>query len=57
VETGPENVEAAQQAGELGYVFKICAARDLVAAVESAARGERFLSLMILRSHSICHPR
>jgi len=44
VETDPEVVQACQQAGALGYVVKIFAARDLAAAVRAAARGEPFLS-------------
>jgi DNA-binding NarL/FixJ family response regulator len=39
-----EVVEAAQQAGALGYVFKTHMSQDLVGAVKSAARGERFIS-------------
>jgi len=46
VETDPEIVAAAQQAGALGYVFKTSMARDLVAAVKAAARGEAFLSVL-----------
>jgi len=46
VETDPEVVAAAQQAGALGYVFKTSMARDLVAAVKAAARGEAFLSVL-----------
>jgi len=44
VETDPEVVQACQQAGALGYVVKIFAARDLAAAVRAAAGGEPFLS-------------
>jgi DNA-binding NarL/FixJ family response regulator len=44
VETDPEIVEAARQAGALGYVFKICMNQDLVKAVKLAARGESFVS-------------
>jgi len=44
VEAGSEAVEAAHQAGALGYVSKVCMGRDLVVAVKSAARGEPFFS-------------
>jgi CheY-like chemotaxis protein len=44
VETDPEIVEATQQAGALGYVFKMHMDRDLVKAVKSAAHGESFVS-------------
>jgi len=44
VESDPEVIEAAQQAGALGYVFKMHMDRDLVEAVKSAARGETFTS-------------
>jgi len=44
VETDPEVVQACQQAGALGYVAKMFAARDLAAAVRAAVRGEPFLS-------------
>jgi DNA-binding NarL/FixJ family response regulator len=44
VETDPEVVQACHQAGALGYVVKMFAARDLPAAVRAAARGEPFLS-------------
>jgi DNA-binding NarL/FixJ family response regulator len=40
----PAIVEAAQQTGVLGYVFKTHMSQDLVEAVKSAARGERFVS-------------
>ena len=46
VETDPEIVAAAQQAGALGYVFKTSMARDLVVAVKAAARGEIFVSVL-----------
>lgn len=46
VESGEEVIEAAQQAGALGYVFKMQMDRDLVVAVKSAARGETFISSM-----------
>lgn len=45
VENDPEIIEAARQAGVLGYVFKMRMDRDLVRAVRSAARGEPFVSL------------
>ena len=44
VESGQEVIEAAQQAGALGYVFKMHMDRDLVKAVKSAARGKTFTS-------------
>lgn len=44
VESDPEVVEAAQQAGALGYVFKSRVATDLVEAVKSVARGQSFIS-------------
>jgi DNA-binding NarL/FixJ family response regulator len=44
VESDPEIVEAAQQAGALGYVFKMRMTRDLILAVKSAAAGEPFVS-------------
>ena len=46
VESGQEVIEAAQQAGALGYVFKMQMDRDLIEAVKSAARGETFISSM-----------
>ena len=44
VETDSEFVQAALQAGAVCYVFKIRMASDLVAAVNSAARRETFIS-------------
>ena len=44
VETDPEIVEAALNAGALGYVFKCRLETDLVAAVKSVKRGEHFIS-------------
>lgn len=44
VETDPEIVEAALEAGALGYVFKSRIETDLVLAVKSVARGECFVS-------------
>jgi DNA-binding NarL/FixJ family response regulator len=46
VETDPEIVAAAQQAGARGYVFKASMGRDLILAVKAAARGETFLSTL-----------
>src|SRR5215471_10018395 len=40
VESDPEIIEAAQQAGALGYVFKARMAQDLVTAVKSVAHGQ-----------------
>ena len=44
VETDPQIVERALQAGALGYVFKMCLNEDLVKAVKLAAHGEKFVS-------------
>lgn len=44
VENDPEIIEAARQAGALGYVFKVRIAKDLIPAVNSAARGQSFVS-------------
>ena len=44
VENDEEILEAARQAGVLGYVFKLRMAQDLVVAVKSAARGVPFVS-------------
>lgn len=44
VETDPEIVEAALAAGAMGYVFKSRIETDLVAAVQSVACGQVFVS-------------
>lgn len=44
VEDDPEIIEAARQAGALGYVVKARIREDLIAAVKSAARGQSSLS-------------
>ena len=44
VENDRDVVEAARQAGALGYVFKRRMMRDLITAVKAAARGESFIS-------------
>jgi DNA-binding NarL/FixJ family response regulator len=44
VEDDPEIIEAARQAGALGYVVKARIREDLIAAVKSAARGQSFVS-------------
>ena len=44
VEKDPQIVEMARKAGALGYVFKTHVNRDLVAAAQSVARGESFVS-------------
>src|SRR5215467_3982730 len=44
VESDPEIIEAAQQAGALGYVFKARMTRDLISAVKCAADGKSFVS-------------
>ena len=46
VENAPEIVEAARQAGALGYVLKKHMARDLIAAVKSAVAGKWFVSAL-----------
>jgi DNA-binding NarL/FixJ family response regulator len=44
VEDDPEIIEAARLAGALGYVVKSRIHEDLIASVQSAARGESFIS-------------
>jgi DNA-binding NarL/FixJ family response regulator len=44
MELDPDIVEAAWRLGACGYVLKSDAARDLVAAIHSVVRGEKFLS-------------
>jgi two-component system nitrate/nitrite response regulator NarL len=44
VETDPEIVDAARQAGALGYVFKVRVEKDLSLAVKSALQGKSFVS-------------
>ena len=44
VETDSEIVEAARQAGALGYVFKIRVHKDLILAMKSALQGKPFVS-------------
>jgi two-component system, NarL family, nitrate/nitrite response regulator NarL len=44
VETDSEIVEAARQAGALGYVFKLRVEKDLILAVRSALQGKSFVS-------------
>lgn len=44
VETDSEIVEAALQAGALGYVSKMRMEKDLIWAVKSALQGKRFVS-------------
>jgi DNA-binding NarL/FixJ family response regulator len=44
VETDPEIVEAARQAGALGYVFKLRVEKDLILAVQSALQGKPLVS-------------
>jgi DNA-binding NarL/FixJ family response regulator len=46
VETDPEVIEAARDAGALGYVLKTDIHRDLLIAVERAARGETFSAVL-----------
>jgi DNA-binding NarL/FixJ family response regulator len=44
VETDPDIVEAARQAGALAYVFKIRVHKDLILAMKSALQGKSFVS-------------
>lgn len=44
VEREPAIVEAALEAGVLGYVFKTNVAKDLIPAIHAAARGQSFVS-------------
>jgi DNA-binding NarL/FixJ family response regulator len=44
VETDPEVVEAARQAGAVAYVFKMRVQKDLLLAVKSAVQGKPFVS-------------
>jgi len=44
MERDPDIVEAARQLGAWGYVLKSDAAGELVAAVHSVVRGEKFVS-------------
>ena len=44
VETDSEIVEAARQAGALGYVFKLWVEKDLILAVQLALQGKSFVS-------------
>ena len=44
VEKDEEIVEAAQQVGAPGYVFKTHMTKDLIEAVKSATSGESFIS-------------
>jgi DNA-binding NarL/FixJ family response regulator len=44
VEREPAVVEAALEAGVLGYVFKTNVASDLIPAIRAAARGQSFVS-------------
>ena len=44
VESDPELIEAAREAGALGYVFKARIRKDLVAAVKLVFRGQSFVS-------------
>lgn len=43
-ESDPDFIDAAFEAGILGYVLKSRIATDLVRAIETVARGERFVS-------------
>jgi DNA-binding NarL/FixJ family response regulator len=44
VETDPEVVKAAKQAGAVAYVFKIRVQKDLILALKSAVQGRSFVS-------------
>jgi NarL family two-component system response regulator LiaR len=44
VETDPELVEAARQAGAIAYVFKMRVQKDLILAMKSALQGRPFVS-------------
>ena len=44
VETDPEIVEAARQAGAIAYVFKVRVEKDLILALKSALQGKSFVS-------------
>src|SRR6516225_3909597 len=44
VETDPEVVRLAQQAGALGYVFKVRVGKDLKSAINLALQGRSFVS-------------
>lgn len=44
VESDPEFIQAAREAGALGYVFKARIGTDLITAVNSVARGQSFVS-------------
>jgi len=44
VETDPDIVEAARQAGALAYVFKVRVEKDLILAVKLALQGKSFVS-------------
>lgn len=44
IETSEELIDSALEAGALGVVFKYTMVRDLVPAVQSASKGERFIS-------------
>jgi DNA-binding NarL/FixJ family response regulator len=44
VETDPEVVEAARQAGAVAYVFKMRVQKDLILAVKSVLQGRPFVS-------------
>jgi DNA-binding NarL/FixJ family response regulator len=44
VESHPEVVRRGLEMGALGFVLKLAAGEDLVAAVESALRGQRYVS-------------
>jgi len=44
VETDPDIVEAARQAGALAYVFKVRVEKDLTLAMKSALQGKPFVS-------------
>jgi len=52
-ESSPEMVEAALQTGAQGYVLKIDAGVDLIAAIDAAIQGKRYLSRSVARNGSM----
>jgi DNA-binding NarL/FixJ family response regulator len=55
-ESSEEVVLAALGAGAMGYVLKLDAGRDLMAAVNSVLRGDKFISRSIKAAGLIRHP-
>jgi len=44
IDSDPETIQAAQEAGALGYVFKLKVHKDLIPAVKSVIQGKPFVS-------------